>query len=42
MTVANTQAIHNHVDGCYNLHSKKLLFANFYKFMTQYNILFIW
>lgn len=35
MTVANNQVIHNHVDGCYHLHSKKLLFSNFHRFMTQ-------
>ena len=33
--VENDQIIHNHVEGCLNLHSKKLLFLNFYRFMVQ-------
>lgn len=33
-TEAN-QIIHNHVDGCLHLHSKKLLYKNFYNFMKR-------
>ena len=29
------QAIHNHVDGCLQLHSKKLLFKNLYNLMKK-------
>lgn len=35
ITVTGDHRIHNHVDGCLNLHSKTLLFSNFHDYMQR-------
>jgi hypothetical protein len=33
--VPSNSIIHNHVDGCLQLHSKKLLFKNLYEYLQM-------
>lgn len=32
---SHNSSMHNHIDGCLQLHSKKLLFKNFYSFLKK-------
>ena len=32
----SSATIHNHIDGCLQLHSKKLLFKNLYSYLKRY------
>jgi hypothetical protein len=33
----HNNTMHNHIDGCLQLHSKKLLFKNFYSYLKKYS-----
>lgn len=37
---ALNNTIHNHIDGCLQLHSKKLLFKNLYSYLRRYFLLY--
>jgi hypothetical protein len=37
---ALNNTIHNHIDGCLQLHSKKLLFKNLYTYLKRYSFLY--
>jgi hypothetical protein len=37
---ALNNTMHNHIDGCLQLHSKKLLFKNFYSYLKKYGMFY--